>query len=766
MEDAVIRWFAPESAGPFNDWRLIFQTEWMGPWLWVLAAIVGVAWVASALGVRRVRGRGALLALRAAVLVVAAFLVLQPGIELRAVSPVRSQVIAAFDGSNSMELATRSATRRQAVLDHWERSSSAVARLEQQASLELFAFGTETQPVDRAPSEIAADDTRTDLGGLLADLAWQAEARDLGAVILYSDGADTEGLTAAEARRRAEQLGVPIHAVGFAEDDTGPDLAIADVRTDEFAFVHNTVQIEVKIEARNLRLASVPVTLKRSGSVLRSEDVQLAGGEGNIVFEFEPKEVGKEVYTISTPVQPGEVVAANNQRSLVMRVIRDRIRVLQVAGRPSWDVRFLRELLERNPNVDLISFFILRSTTDVQKASQEDLALIPFPVNELFTTELDSFDVVIYQNFSYRPYRMAQYLGNIRRYVLDGGSFLMVGGDQSFQPGYYAGTPIADVLPVRLDGGFGGTVIPWDDASFTPRLTPQGRRHPVTRIAEPGAPPERAYRRLPELVGMNGSSGLMPGAEALLEHPTLPGNPPVVAIREVRKGRSMSVATDSTWFWRFRAVADGGQGREYDRFWNQALRWLIRDPELSRVRVDARRAVLPRGEPVEADVRVLALDYGGLAEARVDVELVPVAGESVDGPVPEGRAADRTTDEEGRASLAFSDVAPGTYLLKARARTEDGPVGEGAEPVIVEPTDRERRDPFPRPEILRALADASGGTFRTVTEPFDEIPLETEQRVEVDRSRQIPLWDDVPWLFLLVGLLGAEWWLRRRAGLI
>ena len=47
-----------------------------------------------------------------------------------------------------------------------------------------------------------------------------------------------------------------------------------------------------------------------------------------------------------------------------MRVIRDKIRVLQVAGAPSWDVRALRQMLKSNPNVDLISFFILRTQDD------------------------------------------------------------------------------------------------------------------------------------------------------------------------------------------------------------------------------------------------------------------------------------------------------------------------------------------------------------------------------------------------------------------
>ena len=48
-----------------------------------------------------------------------------------------------------------------------------------------------------------------------------------------------------------------------------------------------------------------------------------------VVLAFVPQKVGKQVYTISAPVQPGEALAANNSRSFVIKVIRDRIRVLR-----------------------------------------------------------------------------------------------------------------------------------------------------------------------------------------------------------------------------------------------------------------------------------------------------------------------------------------------------------------------------------------------------------------------------------------------------
>ena len=56
------------------------------------------------------------------------------------------------------------------------------------------------------------------------------------------------------------------------------------------------------------------------------------------------------------------------------------------------------------------------------------------------------------QDFDAQPYGLEKYLPNVERYVRGGGGLVMVGGQNSFVAGGYAGTPLARVLPVELDG--------------------------------------------------------------------------------------------------------------------------------------------------------------------------------------------------------------------------------------------------------------------------------------------------------------------------
>ncbi len=758
MLDWLVRWLAPDAvAGAYNDWRLVSGAGHGEIIIAFGAALVVAAVALSVLGLSRLpwRRKAPVIALRAAAAVVVGALLLEPAVELRAISRVPSRVALLLDSSRSMALATPSGgTRAERVVAHLEAHAGDIERLSRQAAVEWHRFDERSRPLESRPAELPTDGRHTNLLRAVQELSWQGSGRALGAIVLYSDGADTEGLTVERAEREAKALGVPIHVVRFDDRTTAPDLAIRRIPADDFAFLHQPVVLDVELEVRGLSLGAVDVTIEQDGRLLQTRTARFENGRAHVAFEVKPKTIGRQVYRVSVPVQSGETVRSNNEKSVMLRVIRDRIRVLQVAGRPSWDQRFLRDHLKRDPNIDLISFFILRSTTDQQKASQDELALIPFPVHELFTEELETFDVVIYQNFSYRPYRMDRYLPNLRDFVRAGGGFLMIGGDQSFEDGWYAGTALAEVLPVRLGGA-----SPWEVSPYRPRLTEAGRAHPITRIGEPGEPIDAVYQRLPELEGVNPSLGLFPGASALLSHPSLPGNPPVVALRDVGEGRSLAVTTDALWFWRFLAVRDGDSGRAYERFWSNVFRWLVHDPELERMRLRVDRSVVPLGEPVTGEVKVVGRDHQALEGGDIDVQLAPQG----EGPA---RSVRLRTGPEGTALFRFDDIPAGAYSLRAEAFQGGQPVGERTEPVIVEAADREWQNPFPRPDLLDALAKGSGGSSVDIGGGFPEVRLEESRRVQVDRSRRVPLWDGWAAFVLLLSLVGAEWWWRRRAGLL
>lgn len=187
---------------------------------------------------------------------------------------------------------------------------------------------------------------------------------------------------------------------------------------------------------------------------------------------------------VSLAVSPleGEVSNLNNQTVTRMNGIRDRLRVLLISGTPNQGERVWRRLLKADPSVDLIHFTILRPPDKDDGTPLSDLALIAFPVRELFQEKIDQFDLIILDGFENQNILPPSYLRNIANFVRKGGGLLLTAGPEFVGPGTLQDTAVGDILPahVPLDGSM-------VEQAFRPRLTAEGQNHPVT-AALPGAP--------------------------------------------------------------------------------------------------------------------------------------------------------------------------------------------------------------------------------------------------------------------------------------
>ena len=760
-----------EGVGPstYQDWKLVLLSPW-GSTGFVLALLAAATVVAlSAWSYRHQQRRWrrvGLTLLRALAVAAVLLLVLQPAVQMRSVTRLPNHVAVLLDLSSSMAIREETGgpsryERAQALLRASERT---IARWRRDHNVELYGFGAGLRALTR-PDQAPPDEPATHVHVALDELRRRHHGRDLAGVVLLSDGVDNgrlgTGPLSSASKLYLSRLKVPVHSAWVGRSGIR-DLAVAEVFADSFAFVRNAVKVEAEVVASGLPASVVPVTLEMGGSPVARRELHLRPETQRyrVRFEFVPPRVGSYVYTIAAPVQPGEALTSNNRRSFLLKVIRDRIRVLQVCGRPSWDERFLRQLLKRDPNVDLISFFILRTPADLALVPPSELSLIPFPTEELFEKELGSFDLVILQNFNYRPYGIGTYLPHLRRYVDQGGGLAMLGGDQSFSSGEYAGTPIAEVLPVRLlpDAPDSARLITEDD--FRPRITPEGSDHPILQVGHSRLGTQQLLASLPALSGVNVVAGLAPGATALAVHPSLQGGDgkpmPVLATGEAGQGRSLAFTTDSSWHWAFLAVGSGGTREGYDRFWRNAIRWLIRDPELRYLRVIAGQDSIRLGTPLRAVIRAYNPDYSPAAKTRVSYELIPLAGGKAD-------AGEAVTSTDGEIALELKPRQMGAHQIRARAQIAGRPTDDEAL-VLVDPAGQEESEPEATPSLLRQLSKATDGLYLGQASVLPDLPFREPRVLHVNWRKDVELWSRWWSLGICILLLGLEWLLRRRYG--
>lgn len=663
-------------------------------------------------------------------------------------SVVGPRVVVLVDRSRRLLLPDGDTTRRARA----EEAVGALRRVFSQARVSVLGFA-EGDPAPLGAREAAAPfEDDSDLSRALGWLS-RAPGERPSAVIVVSDGRLTRpsaDASDAELERLAKELGVVVHTVGLVQS-APRDAAVRRVFTAGAAVAHQPLSLRVDIACSGgLECKDVPVTVRElrqdaEPAVLAEGVAKLEGQEvATLELGITLERAGPRVVEVTIAAPEGDQVPENDRRILTFNVARERVRLLHVAGRPTYDVRSLRMWLKSNESVDLVAFFILRTRTSTPMTvnDADELALIPFPVNELFTEHLPSFDAVILQDIDAVPYELVQYLPAIERYVRSGGGLIMVGGPSAFAGGGYARSPLERVLPVEL----GNITEPFDLGEFVPRYTDAGRVAPVLRPLR-----DLVGEDLPNMVGSNTLGRPRDGAIVLWEHPGRRAGDramPVLALADAGDGRTIALGIDGTHQLAFSEFAERTAGRAYGALWDGLLGWLMRDPRYEAARVELLGPCVA-GEPTRLRLTRLPGTEGDL-----ELTVTPLGLGSASSIVKKA-----TVPAEGVLDVDIGTLAAGGYTARARI---------GRAPATRFDFACERGgaawgDTRPDPERLARVAKAAGGEFVS-RDKIGDLPLPPPTEVAVQRE-VVPLVP--PWIWTLAAAIALGWHFieRRRAGL-
>ncbi len=368
------------------------------------------------------------------------------------------------------------------------------------------------------------------------------------------------------------------HDIPTASPGAGPLHLLVPARREEtdrrlrvieapgYGLVGKPVTLRVAIEDLGPapRNASATLTVRRDGEPPRAERVPV-GAERQIEIPID--RAGPTVVELSVSPLEGETSRVNNRQVIEINGVRDRLRVLLISGEPHPGERTWRRLLKADPSVDLVHFTILRPPEKDDLTPLNELALIAFPVRELFQDKIGEFDLIVLDRFQNRGLLPLPYMGNIANRVRQGGALLLSVGPEYVGPGSLAATPLSQVLP-----GAPHRQNALVEGRFLPEVSDLGRRHPVTEGLGAGWGPW--YRRVqPSQVR----------GDVLL---STPDGGPLLAMDRVGQGRAALLFSDQIWLWS-RGHEGGGPQAELLR---RIAHWLMREPALEENALTARVA--------------------------------------------------------------------------------------------------------------------------------------------------------------------------------
>jgi uncharacterized membrane protein len=729
-------------------------------------AAVLVAWTyRRPMAKARVRDRMLLTGVRALVFVLLFFCLLRPALVLSSVVPQQNYLGILLDDSRSMRVADEGdRTRTTFVTGAFDGEGGALLKsLSDKFQVRLFRFADRVERVTDV-SELGFDGGRTRIVPALERVREELGALPLSGVVLVTDGADggaengQDGHSPlAESLLSLRAAGIPVYTVGVGQESFDNDIELSRVSAPRDALKGASLMVDLMVAQKGYAGKKVTILVEDNGRVVGSEEVELprAGEPTPVRVHFRADDAGPRRFRFRVPAQDGERILENNEQDALIHVRQGREKILYFEGEPRFEVKFLRRAVASDSSLQVVT---LQRTAD-----GKFMRLDVDSAGELFSgfpttrEELFSYRAIILGSIEASFFTHDQ-LDMIADFVSErGGGLLMLGGRHAFAEGGYAGTPIADALPVTLDPRFSRDTTFFDTLSVT--LTPAGTAQAALRVAATDEASKERWRTLPAPTTYNRVGALKPGAVALLtgKGSRSGADQPVLAYQRYGRGQTFALPVQDTWIWQMHADVPL-EDETHETFWRQLLRWLVNgvpEPVMPNIAADR---VVP-GDAVRITADVSDARFLRVNDARVRATVTAPDGGAAEVPL------DWSVGKDGEYRGVFPTTAPGLYTVQV-VSTHAGREHTGR-PVYVyaeEPRDEYFGSEMRAP-LLRRIADETGGRFYTTANvaTLAEDIAYTGRGTSVQEQKD--LWD-MPILFLLaVLLLGAEWGYRRWRGL-
>ncbi|MBB73892.1 MAG: hypothetical protein CMJ75_05190 [Planctomycetaceae bacterium] len=733
-------------------------------WMWVLLVTLGaafMAWTYREIFVRTQRRlTWALLGLRLVGLLALLLALAKPTwtAENDLVDPGHLAVV--LDDSRSMSLEGR-----------YARAQTGVDRLRQELQtgnpgtpLTVDLFDISGEPAKAGlPSQPRTE--RTDLVQAVTKAIGQLRSQLLVGVVVVSDGVDNTG------RQDTVELSespVPIYGVGFSSDAEAArlDLELSQVQAPERVMVNNQTDVQITIAKSAGPAVTATVAIRRGvEDAATPVTVELGAGRTTerVPVKLEPKEAGDFVYTAWVTTPTGEKGLANNSKHFPLRVDANAIGVLYFEGFMRYEYKFLRQRLEDDPDIQLVT--ALRRTNPARPAVTTSRVTI--------TPELlENTDLVILGDMESDYLTPAEYQtlsswiekGNPEQETADdrrSHSLLVLGGYHSFGPDGFSQTPLAEVLPVV----FAADGIRQSEDPFVLELTENGIAHPIFRLASDSVQNTTMWQASPPLLGSSLVQRAKAGAEILAVNPGFRfDNQPAVVIATGRygAGQTMVITADTTWRWTRVARIVGRSDSLYARFWSQTIRWLTgRDLEQKRaaIVVSTDRPDYDVSKPVSIKV-VRQATATDAADGDVTVEVADEAGQRQAVPMRTGSAEPNVFQGQ------YFPQTGGRYEVHAQMSAGGQPSANQTTEFLVHGSELELAETGTNQQLLKSISNRSGGAYVDIEE-IDQLAGSIDRKERrISRVQRSEYWNAPPLFVLFLLAITSEWMLRRRNHLV
>jgi hypothetical protein len=606
-----------------------------------------------------------------------------------------------------------------------------VESIKDQVDVTLYAFEMDTVKLNTLDVDTSSLGTNIE-NSLDAVIKSSTKIKDL---ILISDGNYTAGSNPIYLNRLND---VRVFCIGVGDTVDLPDLLVEDVKTNQIVYQNQPTEIKAYFVARGIDNQRAQVRLMHGRNILQAKEIQLGKrGETHITeFQLMPKLEGIVQYKIEIQALPNETIVRNNSYTISLDILKGKVRVGLLSTYPGNENKFLKFILSKLNEVELRS--------SVYKKGNQYYLNRPEKI-------MDSLDVLILDNYPSSGTNISGFDNAIKKAVRSNTPILVVISKFPSGPGLNL---LRSIFPVGIVKKYQTPV------ETQPQLPLSEKSMPLLSVFETEDEANKFWSRIPpiryEIQDIKFERPVTNLLEKKVKNNSIDQNQPIIVAYDGRNLKSILMLGSGFWRWHFLLAEDQVYHDSWQIMIKNMIRWLDSKASNKNVIISSPDKSYEVGQKISLTMQVYDGAFNPVGDALIITKISsPSSTFEIESEVV----------QDGNYEGYFVPMTSGKYLIEAEAWRNDVNLGKDQIELAVLPVNQEFTEIKQNTFLLNKLAARTGGLFMQIDQQDDllnHLNLKSELKAE---KETIELWNRWPMLIIIIILLGAEWFIRKRKGL-
>lgn len=592
-----------------------------------------------------------------------------------------------------------------------EKVKQLIGDLEKKFEVVSYSFGEKT----RNGLRFDYSEKLSDFSELFSELENRYANRNVGALLLASDGIYNKGINPLYA---AQNFGFPIYTIALGDTSLQKDAYITRVKNNKITFLGNKFPLELTIKANELPNTSTKLQVFKNGKEVFAKEIQINSKQYSETIELELEATKKGLQRYLIKIQPitGELSTKNNFKNIVIDVLDSKQKVLILANSPHPDIGAIKQVLMQNPNLETDFFTVDKFKGDIKKYNLVLLHQIP---SLRHTANLILKDL-------------------IKERI----PILFILGTQS---------AVNQINELNLGLTIKKTRNDFDESNAV--------LNPNFTLFKLDGEAQNFIKSLPPLITPFGEYKSSITADVLFYQKVknLKTDRPLFLFNQINGTKVGYITGEGIWRWRIYDYLENSNQEAFNQLINKVIQFLAIRISKDRFVVSSPK-LLSENEAIVFDAEFYNKSYEPINQPEIELEITN----------SEDKKFSYLMDKVAKTYKLNAGVFPvGDYRFQARVKFNEKTFTRTGEFSVIS-IDKEAENPVADHHLLYQLAKENRGKILYANE-LDNILNEIEQNKDIspisytEKNLQDLL--NLKWLFFLIlGLLSAEWFLRKYWG--